>query len=281
MKHLRMKFRATAVLAVVIAALIGWQLVGQFTASAQSGREDLPPAIASFTVDVRSVSLSAVELGTAQATLSWQAVYMSANYRLTLSYFRVNDWAPYPQFPENAPAIASAKLPILPSSDFSPPMFRLAIVNKANQLINQQIVVIPYDLTPAGNPTISAFTSEAPSISNGTLASGQATIKVAWKVDNRIPFSNLMFHQIMPDGREISVELPRLNRYIDSTGSGPVRAYPVGSDTGSIRLRLRVVDVRDGKVYNESILNIPIIAGRNVVQPTIQLTPQATATPSN
>ncbi len=274
MKHLRVWVVA---LAGVVMALAGWQLI----ASAQTARDELPPAIVSFTIDARTVSQSAVELGTAQATLSWQAIAMSANYRLTLAYFRANDWVPYPQFPENPPAVASAKLAILPSSDFSPPMFRLAIVNRANQLISQQIVVIPYDLTPAGTPLVSSFTSEVPSISAGTLAGGQATIKVSWRVDNRIPFTNLVFHQIMSDGKEISVELPRANRYIDSLGSGPLRAYPVGNDAGSVRMRLRVIDVRDGKVYNESILNVPVVAGRNVVQPTVQIAPLASATPSN
>lgn len=259
MKRASLAFFAVAILSLgVLTLLSGPPSVSAQnpTPTATSQPDFLPPAIVRFAVDVQSVTLAAIEAGTALATFSWQTVGMTAQDRLVLQYFEITDWktiAPDQVLPANG----AARFALLPPLDFASPTYRLLLQNQAGQIIAQQIVTIAYDLNATLPPAIASFTTDSVSVSGGLLALGQARINVAWRIENRLPTANPEFLQVLPDGNTVSVELPRLNRWVSSSGQGLVAPVNVPGST-SIRLRMRLVDLRDGKVYQESDIILPI-----------------------
>jgi len=103
-------------------------------------------------------------------------------------------------------------------------------------------------------------------------------------VRGRVPTSNLIFEQLLPDGRAISVELPRLSRWIASSGEGVVAPILPDNDAQEIRLRLRVVDLANDTVYAEQVINLPIIRGGaplpTVAVPAVPPSPVVLASPT-
>ncbi len=238
------------ILALVLSAPIG--------ASAQG--DLLPPAIIQFTVDLPTVALPDIEAGTAVAALTWQTSGVTSNHRLLLYYFRIANWELVT--PDSLPGAGVARVLVQQTLDFSPPMFRLAIVDRANQVISQQIVVIPYDPDRDAVPAvIETFAPDSQSVNYNLLALNQARINVTWRIANRSPLSNLVFEQILPDGSTRSVELPRLSRWIGSSGQGLIAPVLPSQDATALRIRLRVVDFRSGDTVAERELLIPIVRG--------------------
>jgi hypothetical protein len=247
--------------------VIGWQFIASAAPPLQGG-DKLPPSIIRFTIDLPSVKLSDVEAGSLRAGITWQTVGMNDNYRLLLYYYSINDWSLVT--PDSLPSNGAAQVNVMPSLDFGPPMFRLVIVNRTSQVISQQFIIVPYaPLQPGVTPLIDSFTSDATTVNANLLAQNQAHIVVSWQVRDRAPTSNLVFEQILSDGSAVSVELPRLSRWVASTGQGMVVPVAVGSDS-IVRLRLSLVDMVDGRVYSEKEITLLVIGGS---QPTATLAP--------
>ncbi len=248
--------------------LIGWQFIANAAPPLQGG-DKLPPSIIRFTIDLASVKLSDLEAGGLRAGITWQTVGMSDTYRLLLYYVSINDWSLVT--PDSLPPNGAAQVNVMPSLDFSPPMFRLVIVNKQSQVISQQYVTVPYaPPQPGVTPLIDSFTSDSTTVNATALSQNQAHVVVSWRIKDRAPTSNLVFEQVLADGKAVSVELPRLSRWVASTGQGMVMPVAVGSDS-IVRLRLRLVDMVDGRVYSEKEITLLIIGGSQ---------PVATATPA-
>ncbi len=247
--------------------VIGWQFIASAAPPLQGG-DKLPPSIIRFTIDLPSVKLSDLEAGDQRAGITWQTVGMNDNYRLLLYYYSINDWSLVTS--DSLPANGAATVHVMPSLDFGPPMFRLVIVNRQSQVISQQFVIVPYaPLQPGVTPLIDSFTSDATTVNAALLTQNQAHVVVSWHVKDRAPTSNLVFEQVLSDGKAVSVELPRLSRWVGSTGQGMVVPVAVGNDS-IVRLRLRLVDMVDGRVYSEKELSLLVIGGSQ---------PISTATP--
>jgi hypothetical protein len=251
----------------VLELVIGWQFIASAAPPLQ-GVDKLPPSIIRFTIDLASVKLSDLEAGGLRAGITWQTVGMNENYRLLLYYYSINDWIQVT--PDSLLPNAAATVAVMPSLDFGPPMFRLVILNKQSQVISQQFATVPYaPLQPGVTPLIDTFTSDVTTVNATALAQNQAHVIVSWRVKDRAPTSNLVFEQVLTDGKTVSVELPRLSRWVASTGQGMV--VPVAAGTDSIvRLRLRLVDMADGRVYSEKEISLLIIGG---AQPIATVTP--------
>jgi hypothetical protein len=231
---------------------------GLVLAAPNSQTNILPPAILSFTSDARTITVEALESGAAQIALSWQTVGLTDDFSLRLFALVVSDWTPLVD--QDLPPVGSARLVVQPSLDFSPPTYRLAIFDRQGRLISQHIVTLPFDTSaPAPTPQIISFEATVNGVDFVDLGQNRARVPVLWRVRGRVPTSNLIFEQLLPDGRAISVELPRLSRWVASSGEGVVAPILPSNDAQEIRLRLRVVDLANDTVYAEQVISLPII----------------------
>ncbi len=186
-----------------------------------------------------------------------------------------------PVFPADSVPLdptGSRDVTIQPSLTFGPPTYLLSIVGvKSNAIVDQRIVTIPYaapdDATVS--PTIEIFMANVDNLDGTQLAAGSQPVTVSWSVAHRVPTSNLVFEQVLPDGSAVSVELPRPYVWVPSTAEGPLApVYPVGGS--QVTLRLRVVDLISGDLYDEQLLTLPLV-NLPAVPPAV--TPVPTATP--
>ena len=104
------------------------------------------------------------------------------------------------------------------------------------------------------------FGDSRTSLNPTSLGLGLATVNVEWQIENRLSISNLIFEQVLPDGTTRSVELPRLNRWVGSSGQGLVAPILPSPEAQNVVIRLRVIDMRDGEVFQEAEISVPIAA---------------------
>jgi len=241
-----------------------------------AAQEGLPAAIVSFYTDAYAVNFNQLEAGQARGTFTWRTIGITSAYRLALDVYVANQWLPVQEgtfLPANGVVTTALRHPL----NFGMPTYRLSIQDGRGRILDQQIITIPYTLTQGVTPVVQSFTTGTASVDPRALIEKRARVDVSWQVNNRPPGSNLVFEQIFDDGSSVSVELPRTNLWVASTGSGVVApiAPPVGL---FVKLRLRVVDMTSGNAYVESELAIPIIEATPT--PTATITPTATRTPT-
>ncbi|NWG17907.1 MAG: hypothetical protein HXY41_14865 [Chloroflexi bacterium] len=235
-----------------------------------------PPAIVDFGCDQTSVVLSAVEARQIPALLSWRVVNLGGDLRLRLDRRELNGWVSLLDEGELLPAAGTRPILIEHPLNFGPPAYRLAVVDAAGAVLDESFIIIPYADEETGRaPRIEAFTAARASLYTGDLEAGSARLEVAWKVADRLPNSNLVFEQVFPDGRSLSAELPRTNLWIASEGQGVVAPVkPEGENR--VRIRLRVVDILSGQVYDSAELELPVT---DSASPPAVITAAPTAAP--
>jgi hypothetical protein len=241
-----------------------------------------PPVILTFQTDAYYVTVDAVETGQVTATLSWYVTNYTPSYRLNLETYRLNRWASLLAPDEFLPAIGTRTLTVESTLTFSPPSYRLSVIDPAGQVVDERTVLITYD--PGwGIPIIHSFGALAASVDAAELAAGQVRIQVSWWVSDRLPTSNLVFEQVFANGGVLPVELPRDNMWVPSIGEGLVApVLPRGED--QLRLRVSVIDVADGQTYAQMELTLPITGTAEIPLdatglPIIPATPTLTPIP--
>jgi hypothetical protein len=250
-------------------------LVGGISAMAQAPTDQLPPAIVRLGVDLPSVSLRDIEAGVSTANVSWKVVGFSDRFRILLYYYQNNNWQPVDRQGESLPPEAGARVPVFPTFDFSPPAYRLAVLDRTGNIISQQFLLIPYDPNQeAFASTIEEFNVLSEGIDPVRLNNRTSQLEVTWRIGNRLPNANLVFEQVFADGSARSVELPRANRWIPSQGRGAV--LPTAEQGATVvRIRLRIIDMRTNNIYAEQVRDIPI----GIRATSTPLQPLSTATP--
>lgn len=239
--------RTTLVLCTVIAVL----LAGVAPLNAQSD-PDLPPTIINFTSSVEGLTLAEVEAGTMTTNLSWQIIGVTSAHRVVLERYTINAWQSLlTDTAETLPAAGDRDVVVEHPNNFGPPMYRLGVLDAAGRLLDQRVAVIDYEKPEdASDPRIVTFEAGVESLDMTALANGTARLSVTWDVADRLPDSNLVFEQVFEGGRIESVELPRPNVWIPSTGQGVLA--PTLPGTGQpVRLRMRVVNMVDGTTVAE------------------------------
>src|SRR6185369_7108423 len=106
---------------------------------------------------------------------------------------------------------------------------------------------------------------------------------LSWQVSNRVPTSNLIFEQVMPDGTARLAELVRGTLWLPSAGQNGVVAPITPGDATAITIRLRLVDLVTGNVYDEATVEVPIgTPGQSTPTPRPAATtvPETQATPA-
>jgi hypothetical protein len=118
-------------------------------------------------------------------------------------------------------------------------------------------------------PQITAFVTPTTLVDRNLLANRLARIPVSWTTANRPANSNLVFEQVMPDGRVINVELPRTNPYVASNGNGIVAPLPPGGGATTVVFQVRLVNTGNGGVYDTRMITLPI---GDVPAPVVKIT---------
>jgi len=260
-----MKRRVFASLLVLVLALAGVRM---------AAAQPTIPTIVTFTSSLDAVSLADVEAGDATAELSWTTVGLTEGTRLTLHRYHQNRWVPV--FDDNSVPLepsGSRRVTVMHPQNFGPPTFLLSIVDAQSRILEQRPLTIPYDVSGmAAPPQIDTFTADLQSVDAEQVAAGAVLVTVTWDVLNRAPNSNLVFEQVYADGAAVSVELPRDMLWVPSAGSGPVRPlWRQGED--ALTLRLRVVDLVSGNVYDEARLTLPATGNTTVPSSATPLPP--------
>ncbi len=216
-------------------------------ASAQTGPL-YPPTIVEFGIDVAAITLAEAEAGLTPARLSWRTVGMRPEHRLVLYAFRVNRWEPLalPPGSEPLPATGEVSIVIEHPLTFGPPTYSLVLADAGGQTLDQRVVTVPYASDDDALPlSIDEFRADVSELDAAALAARTVRVPVFWRVSGRQPFMHLIFEQVLETGDTVSVELPRLTLWVASQGEGVVA--PLFTAVGQpVRLRLRVVDLRNG-----------------------------------
>jgi hypothetical protein len=205
------------------------------------------PTITSFTSDLQSITPDQAESGTQYAALTWTTAGLSADDRLYLQVFVLDEW--HDVRPEALPPNGTLRWAVAHTLDFAPPRFRLVIRNSAHVDLSASELIIPYTtgIDPAHPPRITWFSA-------GGAPAPAALLSVSWEIENRPARANLRFVQVFDNGRVEKIELPRAHQWINSRGRGTVRPV-IGA--GKLQLRLEIFDIDSGQVYDQYTLTLP------------------------
>jgi len=251
-------------------------LVGGVAQPRASARVD--PAIILFDSSLDTITMAEAESGVATTTLTWHTAGLTDDYRILLHQYVLDGWKLV--FAEDSVPLEASGARVVTVRhplNFGPPTFLLSIMRAgSNAIVDQRVAEIPYDLgEDVPSPEVQSFTTELTGVEYAELAAGDTRALVSWNIANRIPTSNLVFEQVLPDNSVVSVELPRQNLWVPSTSQGPIA--PVAPEAGAtLVLRLRVVDVISRVVYDEALIELPI-ENITAAPPTTPAPPQAQA----
>ncbi len=234
------------------------------------------PAIVDFSADIDSVTLDAIDSGEASTTLSWYIINVVPGQRVTVDSWRANGWIPAWPTEGDVPAIGSQTITIADTQSFAPPTYRLTLYSGQN-IVDQRFLTIPLEASTAV-PTIATFSASQESVDQATVDRGTARVVMNWEVTGRPENSQLVFEQVLPDGSQVNVELPRTVYYVPSSGVGAVAPVSPGAGQTGVQLRLTLVNVISGEVYAFSDIVVPF-TGAQVV-PSTDSTPAAVPTTS-
>jgi hypothetical protein len=236
-----------------------------------------PPAVIRFTVEISEdsppVTVNNVEAGEITAILSWHAIHLRPSQRIVVEMFQLGEWVSITDPNAEVPVSAQSNLVVEHTMTFSPPVYRVSIQDAAGNIVSQAIATLPYDMDAMAEqePTIAMFASQSDRVPAVDVASDVGRLEVSWRVENHWPTANLLFDQVLPDGSALPVELPREFLWVGSEGEGLVRVNAVaGSD--SAQIRLRVIDVISGDVYDEEVINV-LVSDDPAIPPAPQPTP--------
>lgn len=216
------------------------------------------PTIITFSSSLESVTVDEAESGKLTTTLAWQTVGVTGDYRITLHTYQLNHWVElFSDLSVPLEASGSREVTIDPPGNFGPPTYLLSIVNAQAQVVDQRTLTIDYALEAASEPLIESFEAEVTSVDASVLAAKTAIVGVSWEVSNRLPTTNLVFEQVLASGEAVSVELPRGNLWVPSSGTGVVAPVLDGVED-TITLRLQVVDLASDDVYAEKTIELEV-----------------------
>ncbi len=258
----------------VLVCLLALALVlpGVHTAGAQQAI----PTIITFTSSLDRISMADLEAGSAATDLAWTTVGLTSSDHLTLHVYQQNRWVPV--FQDNSVPLepnGSRRVTVAHPQNFGPPAYLLSIVDASSRILEQRTLTIPLSTLDAVPPVIESFTAEVASVDAAQVAAGGVLIPVAWSVAKRVPGSNLVFEQVFADGAAVSVELPRSVLWVPSSGTGIVApVWRQGEQ--AVTLRLRVISVASGSVYDEARITIPVTGDITLPSSVVQPQPQPT-----
>lgn len=233
-----------------------------------------PPQIIVFDSDITALRLAEVEAGETPITLEWQVANFDADlHQLRLESYMLGQWVPTGDEDETLGVVDGRVLTVRHTLDFHPPAYRLSILRlDDNAVLDSRTLALRY--SPSENaPSISAFGTLSVEVLRDELQAESARVALSWQVQNRPQTANLEFVQVAGD-QLLNVELPRSAWWVPSQGEGFVApvAFP-GAE--QLTLRLQMVDVISGELYDSAEVTLPI------VDPVLEALPTEEAAPSD
>ncbi len=259
---------------VVLSAL----LVGGLPAA--RAQTDWPPTIFLFTSDVESVTVAELESGDIEATLHWHVAHVGADNLIQLHTYLSETWVPLADTGTSLPPVGDQTVTLEHPGNFGPATFRLSVLDSARQVVTERVLVIPYAQDDR-TPSIFSFSALDQTVSAADLTAGTARVRVSWVVRNRPPHTHIMFEQVIGEDT-VNVELPRPQLYVPSQGSGvvaPVAPSSGAAETGTITLRLVVIDVISADILDQAEVEVTVI-GTALPPEGAPATPEATEEPT-
>ena len=268
--------RKLAILTLVLSLL----LVSLPTAgAAPPSQAGSAPAILSFSTPLTSVDRNALAQRTARVPVSWDTANRPFIANLVFDQVLPDGSAINVELPRPLPWVASTgqgmAAPILPDGQATNIVLRMRMINMlTREVYAEKTITLPIGTGSGIAPdigdraTITSFATTANAVPRAQLQAQTARVPVSWSVANRPPTSNLYFEQVMPDGSAINVELPRENPWVNSSGVGVAAPRLPGGSATSVLLRVRLIDLLDGRIYDQRLIELPIIEG-DTLPPTI------------
>lgn len=218
------------------------------------------PRIAQFNAALTSISRAQLNDGSVRVPVQWAAVNRPVFATLIFEQILPDGRVVNVELPRSTPWVNSSGTGIVapqPVGNASEVVLRVRLYSYwlARQYDERRIVIPVIDTTV---PTVIRFDTPVISVVRADLALRGAYVGVNFAVANRTSNHNLVFEQVMPDGRLLNVELPRTNIIIPSSGEGVVRPYDPGTAATALRFRLTIYDLRNGARLANSELTVPI-----------------------
>jgi hypothetical protein len=245
---------------------------------------DSPPDILVFEMETSDFTLAELESGEVSAIVTWKTLGAAETDVVSLEVLQGSQWwRPLNEEAIGLPGEGEQIFDLLPPLSFGQPTYRLVIRDEAENEVAQRIITLDYAASEEA-VSIETFELVTESVRQTDLTGQQARIEVEWEVTNRVASSQIFFEQVLSDGEVVNIELPRVQYWIESSGSGVVA--PVSDGAGPLNIRLRVMDLMTDELYAEAT---ELIEVRNNVIPTntpvpptrIPPTPEPTDTAGN
>jgi hypothetical protein len=262
-----MKRRIVSVVVALILLLIGG-IVSAQTSSA--------PVVTAFSTPLKSVDRTALTNRTARIPVSWDTANRPILANLVFEQVLPDNSIINVELPRLFPWVNSkgdgVAAPILPAGNATTIKMRVRLINL---LTGANFDTKEFELPISGDgsggssggggmPTVTSFTTTFSGKINKTdLAAGAIRVPVAWTSVNRPLTATLVFEQVMPDGTIVNIELPRSTPWVNSSDRGTVAPRtPTGTTTPTeVRVRIRLVDLVYGRIYDQRDLALPIDTG--------------------
>lgn len=226
------------------------------------------PAITSYSTPTTTVDRAALSQRLVRVPVNWRVATRPLTANLAFDQLFIDGSVVNVEVPRLLPWYASSGTtllaPILPPGDVGQIVLRVRLYNVLNQQsYDERLLILNIDDTgtpgsDAGSvPHITSFVSTASTVAHSQIVNQAATLPVQWNVRNRPVTSNLVFEQIIGPETIINIEAPRATPWVASSGSGVlIPQLPASGDT--INLRLRLVDLFTGRVYDQQFASVTI-----------------------
>ena len=227
------------------------------------------PRISSFATSLASVDRNALAARTARVPVSWTTQNRPIFANLFFEQVLPDGGVINVELPRLIPWVNSngdgMAAPILPADNATEITLRVRLVSLLNsQLLDEKILKLPVG-NSGGNsgqtgarPVITGFSACCATVNAAALNARSALVPVTWSATNRPVTANLIFEQVLADGTAVNVELPRQNPWVNSNGNGVTAPVPPGGDSKDVNLRLRLIDLLTGRVYDQRTIKLTV-----------------------
>lgn len=229
-----------------------------------SGSDQNRPAITEFSTCCPNVSASQLNAHTARMPVHWNTVNRPVTANLFFEQVLADGRVVNVELPRSNPYVASSGdgmvAPVVPGGSATTLTFRLRLIDTlTNQTLDTRELTAHVVADEPGEALIQTFATNVTSVLRSELNARTLRIPVTFAVINRPENSNLVFLQVLDNGRAQNVELPRPNPIIPSSGSGVVAPVPPGGASNTLRLVLQVVDLTTRAILDVRELTLPIV----------------------
>lgn len=226
-------------------------------------------AITSFATTANSVARDDLANRTARVPVSWTTENRPLTANLVFEQILPGGGVVNVELPRLLPWVVSngqgLAAPIFPGGDAAEIVLRARMINLFNgSVLDEQELRLPIvsggtSGSVGDRASITSFTTTTTFVNEDHLANGSARVPVSWATANRPATTSLVFEQVFGDGSTESIELPRDNPFVPSSGNGMTAPVSPGSGETSIRLRVSLFDLLNGRVYDLREIALPVL----------------------